>query len=178
MPTKILKRVPRLSRVTVARKLASVVEQVVSWNDLPSWARLLSFSKKCLHTPVRGGKQWSLATLVNKLVAQESPTIEMPVALPHNQAKPSKRHNGTDHLAFRVSSRLDEGDYRRAVRLACNEDVIADQSIGTLEALKLKHPSSPPDSDIPTLEAASSLAFTIDTHHEDNLVPQRLGRGC
>ena len=63
MLTKILKHVPRLSRVTVARKLVSVVEQIVSWNDLPTWVRLLSFSKKCLYTPVRGSKQWSL-TLV------------------------------------------------------------------------------------------------------------------
>ena len=109
--------------------------------------------------PFRGGKQWSLATLVNKQVAQESSTIEMPAALHHNRAKPSKRLIGMDHLTFGVSSKLEEGDYRGAVRLACSEDVVADQSIGTF----LKHPPSPPNSDTPALKAASSLVFTIDT---------------
>ena len=69
-PRKILKRIPRLSRVTAARKLADAVQQVVARNDVPSWARLLSFPKRCFGTPRRGGKRWSLATLVNRQVSR------------------------------------------------------------------------------------------------------------
>ena len=68
-----------------------------------------------------------------------------------------------DHLASRVSSKLEEGDYRGAVRLACSEDVIAEPSRETLQALQAKHPAPPPDSNISTFEPSSSLAFNIDT---------------
>ena len=86
---------------------------------------LLSFSKKCLQTPARGGKRWSLATLINKQVTQE-PSTKTPVTRPP-------------------------------------QDAIAEPSSETLQALKAKHPLPPPDSDIPSLEHTSPLAFTIDT---------------
>ena len=78
-PRKILRTIPHLSRVTVARKLAGMVEQVVSRNDVSSCVRLLSFPKKCLGTPWRG-KRWSLATLVNKQVTQVSSEAKTPAS--------------------------------------------------------------------------------------------------
>ena len=47
--------------------------------------------------------------------------------------------------------------------MACSEDVIAEPSRETLQALQAKHPASSPDSNISTFEPTSSLAFTIDT---------------
>ena len=55
-----------------------------------------------------------------------------------SKAKPSKNH--MDYLTSRVFSKLEEGDYRGAVRLACSEDVIADPSEETLHILRTKHP--------------------------------------
>ena len=161
-PIRTVKRIPRLSRVTVARRLANVIKQVVSRNDVSSWVGLLSFSKKCLQTPARGGKRWSLATLINKQVTQE-PSTETPATRPPQRVRPPKKHNQMEQLASRVSSKLEEGDYRGAVRLACSEDAIAEPSSETLQALKAKHPLPPPDSDIPSLEHTSPLAFTVDT---------------
>ena len=54
-PNRMLKRIPRLSRVTVARKLAEVIRVVVSRNDEPAWTRLLSFPRRCFCAPARGG---------------------------------------------------------------------------------------------------------------------------
>ena len=45
-------------------------------------------------------------------------------------------------MATRVSSKLEEGDFRGAVRLVCSEDSIAPQDDSTFEALKQKHPCS------------------------------------
>ena len=65
-PCRIIKRIPRASRVSAAKKLASAIDQVVIHNDIPSWCRLLQFPKKFFRMPCRGGKRWNLATLVNK----------------------------------------------------------------------------------------------------------------
>lgn len=43
----MLKRLPRGSREVAARKLTSVIEDVVAANDHASWCRLLHFSSRC-----------------------------------------------------------------------------------------------------------------------------------
>ena len=62
-----------------------------------------------------------------------------------------------DQLASRVSSKLEEGNYRGAVRLAYSEDIIADPSSETLQALKAKHPPQPSNSNMPALKDTPPL---------------------
>ena len=78
--------------MTVARKLASMVEQVVSRNKVSSWVRL-SFPKKCLGNACRGEKHWSLATLVNKQVTQESSEAETPASQSLYRPKDARNRN-------------------------------------------------------------------------------------
>ena len=54
---KILKRIPKASRLSAGRKLATILEAVVSKNDHASWDRLFRFSSRCLRAPKRGGQQ-------------------------------------------------------------------------------------------------------------------------
>ena len=143
-PAWILKRIPRLSRPSAARKFAAIVEQVVSRNDVPAWDRLLQFPRRCLRLPQRGGKRWNLASLINKQVSEESNNLNDPS---HNvrsygrkSGKSSKSRDVTEALAARVSSKLEEGDYRGAVRLACSRDTIAEHSLSNIETMRLKHP--------------------------------------
>ena len=143
-PTRILKRIPRLSRPSAARKLAAIIELAVSHNDIPSWTRLLQFPKRCFCIPQRGGKRWNLVSLINKQVSEEGNNFDGPLHNAWRQGnksdKSSKSWNSLEVLAARVSSKLEEGDYKGAVRLACSKDRIADHSASTFAALKLKHP--------------------------------------
>ena len=52
-------------------------------------------------------------------------------------------------MATRVSAKLEEGDFRGAVRLACSEDSIAEANESTIAALRSKHPAPHPDSSMP-----------------------------
>jgi len=45
------------------------------------------------------------------------------------------------HLAARVSSKIEEGDVRGAVRLAASNDTLASHDDDTLEALRQLHPA-------------------------------------
>jgi hypothetical protein len=49
-----------------------------------------------------------------------------------------------------VSSKLEESDYRGAVRIACSKDSIADITDETISALLGKHPAPHPESHIPS----------------------------
>ena len=157
----MLKRIPLKSRISVARRLATLVEQVVTRNDIPAWLALLQFPTKCLFTPPRGGKRWNLASLVNNQVLQESHSIQNEAQNPQLSRRPGRPKASNkapiDLLAARVSGKLEEGNYRGAVRLACSEDVTAEHNGETLEALKDKHPLAHPGSQISDLSCNATL---------------------
>ena len=52
-------------------------------------------------------------------------------------------------LATRVSTKLEEGDFRGAVCLACSEDSVADHSDASMAALRAKHPAPHSDTILP-----------------------------
>lgn len=60
-------------------------------------------------------------------------------------------------LAARISSKLEEDDFRGAVRLASSEDSIAEPNDETLAALRDKHPAPHPDTAIPPLPVTGQL---------------------
>ena len=138
-----LKRVPRASRDLVARKLAEILDNVTSLNDIASWERLFLFSRRCLHVPHRGGHRRSLATLVNRAVQNEV-DIEPQEAPKHHISDPLK------NLAARVATKLEEGDFRGAVKIASSNESFAPVDETTLNLLKEKHPPQHPGSVIPT----------------------------
>ena len=62
-----------------------------------------------------------------------------------------------EQLAARVSGKIEESDYKRAVRLACSEDVVAEHNSQTLEALREKHPPAHSDSMVVDMDYSLSL---------------------
>ena len=117
--------------------------------------------------PPRGGKRWNLASLVNNQVLQESHSIQKGVPNPQFSRRPSRpkatNKAPTDLLAARVSGKLEEGDYRGGVRLACGKDVIAEHNRETLEALKEKYPPAHSCSLIADFGCSATLQFPINT---------------
>ena len=147
---KILKRIPKASREQCGRKLATILNVVVDKNDHASWDRLLRFCARCLRAPRRAGMRRSLASTVNRQLSEE---VDAPptTAKPRSRSRTSPGQDSISHLASRVSSKLEEGDFRGAVRLACSDDTLADRSDATYCALQRKHPAPHPDSSIPPL---------------------------
>ena len=143
----ILKRIPRASRDPSARKLASILNQVTTDNSAPSWDHLFHFASRCLRAPKRGGHLRSLASHVNQMIREEAD----PEASRQRSVKQRRRpaQDPLDTLAVRVASKLEEGDFKGAVRLASSEDSVAELSDRTLQALKEKHPEPHPNSSPP-----------------------------
>ena len=61
----------------------------------------------------------------------------------------------------RVTSKLEEGDFRGAVRIACSEDYLAPFNSDTLSALQAKHPAPHPDSTIPAPSQANPVQVDL-----------------
>ena len=72
---RIVKRIPRASRHLAATKLASILMDVTTENDVESWIRLFNFSSRCLAVPRRGGHRRSLASLINAQLQEERNSV-------------------------------------------------------------------------------------------------------
>ena len=142
---KILKRIPRASRELAAKKFTSCLDSVVRHNDFSSWKNLLEFSARGFRAPQRGGRRnHHLATMVNLQLREGSMSQS---SIPNYSY--STISNPFKSLARHVSAKLEEGDFKGAVRLASSEDTLADFSDATLSALRAKHPPPHPNSIIP-----------------------------
>ena len=161
---KILKRIPKASRLQAGRKMATILEDIVWRNDHAAWDRLARFPSRCLRAPKRGGRRCSLASKVNRQLDLEAHSAEFTVSS-------GPKHSGCrffpkDSLAARVSAKLEEGDFRGAVRLASSDATLAPMDNSTFAALQEKHPPSHPDSIFPPLQE-DFLSNSISASDED-----------
>ena len=148
---KILKIIPRASRPLAASKLACILDGVTAKNDLVSWDHLFRFPSHCLCTPVRGGHRKSLVSVVNQQLREEvdPPSTQQGSLIgvrPNPNVKSKHKSDPLSSLATCVASKLEECDYRGAVRLACSDDTIAVMNAETVAALQAKHPLHIPTS--------------------------------
>ena len=147
-------------------KLATILEAVSRDNDHAAWDRLLRFCSRCFRSPPRGGHRRSLAMAINRQLSEETNCSTTPPTSTCSKQTRGPPQDPLKTLASRVSSKLEEGDFKGAVKLACSEDTIADMSIATLSALQQKHPSPHPDSCIPPLPQGS-VAHTVSVSVEE-----------
>ena len=156
---KILKRIPRASRPFAASRLASILDGICTRNDSKAWDRLFCFPSRCLRAPKRGGHRRSLASEVNRQLREEVDDPTPPI--PSSRGCPKPRTDPLNALATRVATKLEEGDYKGAVRLACSEESIADLNEETWAALKAKHPPPHPSTMIPPPPKESTSSSLI-----------------
>ena len=89
---------------------------------------------------MRGGHHQSLASHVIKAL-RDGDDLKGVTNYPRTGPKRSV-HDPLDILAGRVSAKLEEGDFKGAVRLACSEDRFALPNETTLCILKNEHPDA------------------------------------
>ncbi len=115
---------------------------------MEAWNRLFLFTPTCLRQPRRGKYSESLASLVKRQL-QDVLAPSAPSPSSRQRKKATKRPDPEESLARRVSAKIEEGDFRGAIRLASSDDTLAEASDETYNALCAKHPASHPDSQIP-----------------------------
>ena len=147
-----IRRIPKASRRLAVEKFSTLLG-VVKDNSLSSWVSLLSFANNCLYSPRRGGKRWSFATIINKQL--ESCDGPSQYFLLKNFSKNNTQFS-QDFFKNAVSSHLEEGDFRGAIRLVSSSDAIAPATESTFNALKVKHPSPSVSSSIPSAPVSVS----------------------
>ena len=141
---------PKGSREAASAKFCSILDKIVSTNNIEAWENLLLFPRRCLHIPKRSGQRWSLASLVNRQIADENLYSLPPVLNLTRSARTSTTpRDPAKYLRKAISQKLGEGDFKGAIRLACSDDTLAEMNEDTFSALQAKHPPSYPSSSLP-----------------------------
>ena len=168
LPTgRLLKRIPKASRGPVAGKLTAILNRVVSSNSFESWESLLCFPRRYLGLPKRGGRRWNLSKQINHRLIGDGDDVVLGT-VPHRSSKKGSP-DPLRFLASRVSSKLEEGDFRGAVRLACSEDTVAEANDTTMAALSSKHPAPHPDSILPSPPTSNEVEGALSVENGDVL---------
>lgn len=119
--------------------------------------RLLNF-KICLRIPTRRGRHHNLASLVNT-----QPMEELDPPIP---PRAPKVNDDLSNLAARISSKLEDGNFRGAIRLACSEDSIAPNNEHTIAHLRIKHPDPHHDTNIPPPPTGDEVKGSLTVNEE------------
>jgi len=113
--------------------LTAILNSIVhNSGDCSAWNKLLTFAKDVLLNPPRTGGTCSITKCIIDRIAGSSQTTK-------TYRSTVQRKRPFD-LSRAVSSKVEDGNIKAAIRLLCSEDKPADFSEAVLTALQLKHP--------------------------------------
>ena len=107
-----VRRIPKGSCEVALAKLSTILEEVVSQNSVASWQQLLEFPSRCFGAPTHGGRSRSLVSFVNRQIEDES---GLQGCSPSSLRRSPR--TTSDALCHLISLKLEEGDFRGAIRL-------------------------------------------------------------
>ena len=122
----LVSRIPRAARPACRELLTQILRRIVSSpNDKSAWRELLHFGPVILAKPKRGGVNRNLSNVINKRTASwDTGVLEVdPAQQTVNSA--AKRMSDTSRLAAAVTSKIEAGNFKAAIRIVCSEDTPA-----------------------------------------------------
>lgn len=136
---KIIKRIPRGARVSVARSLSESVAKVVAMNSLKSWEELLTFSYYTFHIAPDSNHR-SLTSAIKFNTSRQS--------IPSHLICPDSPKSS--YSIKLIENKLSDGNVRGAAKLLFSDDSLATDSAETFSALCSKHPAVSLSTQLPT----------------------------
>jgi hypothetical protein len=167
----MIKWIPRAARQHCATLLTKLIMGVVGKpGDVGEWVKLLAFGRSILLRPVRGGARRNLTNILTRRCATFLSDPLQGAAPPVAASRPRRPKKGgtgggggegtlTD-LARAVTVRLEEGNFKGAVRRLASDEALAPPTPETLRKLQEKHPLAPSDRrPFPPVDPSQSQIF-------------------
>ena len=157
MPTTI-DHVPKGARHECSVSLTKFLKRVL---DDPScsdhWANLLAFAPSVLTKPTRGGQAGNLTKLCKNRASSFSGVNCIQAPAP---ARVRKVNDQEYNIATLVSSKMEQGNLKAAVRIISSDESLAPNNSETLQSLLDKHPVAPADRRLIQDSLANSLCVS------------------
>ena len=115
-------RIPLAARPSCRDLLTKIISKIVNDpNDKPAWKQLLFFCPVILAKPKRGRATRNLSSVINRRVQEWNNDREHTVQPQTNTVSGGKKSENST-LAAAVTSKLEAGNFKAAVRIICSTD--------------------------------------------------------
>jgi len=138
----IIKHIPRSARAHCANELISAISKILTTPEsVDAWTIFLNFSSTILTAPRRTGRKHNITTVLRKRSVTD---VIVPVS--HDiSAKANKSSANDEALATAVMSKIEDGNFKAAIRILGSDDRLAPDCSETVDALRERHPSASQD---------------------------------
>ena len=149
--------IPTAAHAQCATTFSEIIARILADpSKSASWADLFTFAPTILAKPPRGSANSNLANVVLKRLTGCKDCSGCYRS--YRTANTRNTREQDTRLAAAITSKLEAGNFRAAVRLLCSDDVPAPTNAETLKALRAKHPPAPHDRK-PTPSSIGSARF-------------------
>ena len=159
---RVLSRVPKGARVAAADGLATLMDEVVTRNNIAAWSRLIGFAFSALQCPSKASpsdsNQTSLTTKIRQQINDYMESFILPVATPTDYDQRPAGEPPPANLSKRVAAKIADCDIKGAVRIIASDDSFAGFAEEVSMALQAKHPPAPVDLALPPPPDATTPA--------------------
>ena len=108
---------------------------------MEAWRSLLNFGLKILRKPARTGKRHNLASLIKKRTIAGEVGLNEDLLI--SSSLNNKKKNADEMLAAVVTTKVEDGNIKAAIRILCSEEKPATDVQATFEKLLERHPEPP-----------------------------------
>jgi hypothetical protein len=137
----LIKFIPKSARATCAMHLAELLYKVADQPETVSnWLAVFNWPQAILEVPRRGGKRQNLTTILKKRISAFPSTIIEGNDQMARSAQRIKSDSNQETLVKAVTSKLEAGNSKAAIRLLMSDDSFASPSAENVSRLKSKHP--------------------------------------
>ena len=140
-PGGIIKHIPKSARPSCCSALTDILKSILSNSQNPTtWNSLFHFCPNALTNPPRTGSRMGIsATIKERLLKRPTANTTIPVT------RVARKKRSDIDLSSAVSSKIEDGNMKAALRLLCSEDKPADFSDAAYASMESRHPSVPSD---------------------------------
>ena len=139
---RLIEHIPKSARNASGCLLSTLIDKVVSDpSSLDAWEYFLSFGPAILSKPRRGGRKINVTNTIKKRIAD----FKGPTSIVYQEPGNYRQRDHISTLASAVSSKIEQGNLKAAVRLICSDEPPAAPTAESARLLQVKHPSAHAD---------------------------------
>ena len=145
--SRVLPHIPKGARIAVADQLATAITEAVTDKTEVAWRGLMRFAYGALRISdqPKDGKKVSLTAQIRQNLAQNDDRDRLTSLSEPSKRNQCRKTNKATTMAHRVSSKLNDGDIRGALRALTSDDSFTSPTTEVVAQMKEKHPGPPLD---------------------------------
>ena len=147
LPCATVKHIPKSARAACAVHLIDIIKKIEKdVNNEKAWYALLMMGQNILLTPRRTGARHNLSSLIKRRTI-DSETLDNTESTRDSVPRRNvKVRSPNEVLGAVVTSKIEEGNLKAAIRIICSDESIAPDNDDTYQELLQKHPQALTDS--------------------------------